>query len=107
MRKYAIYALGMLFAFFTGSCNESLEDTYDEFTKGGMIRYVGRCSNVQVKAGWERLQVIWKNHADAGIERVKVTWQSENETTPEVRYIERAELNHEGDGNFHAGDFIL
>ncbi|MBC5621491.1 DUF4998 domain-containing protein [Butyricimonas hominis] len=97
MRKYAIYALGMLFAFFTGSCNESLEDTYDEFTKGGMIRYVGRCSNVQVKAGWERLQVIWKNHADAGIERVKVTWQSENETTPEVRYIERAELNHEGD----------
>lgn len=97
MRKYAIYALGLLFAFFTESCNESLEDTYSKFTEGGMIRYVGKCSDVQVKAGWERLQVIWKNHADAGIERVKVSWQSENETAPEIRYIERANLNQEGD----------
>ena len=83
--------LCLLAALFAWGCSESLEDTYDEYIEGGMIRYLGKCSDVQVNPGWERLQVVWKNNVDAGIKRVKITWQSENEKTPFVRYIDRTE----------------
>lgn len=73
------YTLCLFTTLFVWGCSESLEDTYDEYTKGGMIRYLGKCSDVQVNPGWERLQVIWKNNVDAGIKQVKITWQSENE----------------------------
>ena len=89
--------LSLLAALWMVGCSESLEDTYDEFTEGGMIRYVGKCSNVEVNPGWERLQVIWKNNIDAGIKNVKVTWQSENETIPYVRYIDRSNTADEED----------
>ena len=91
MMKKLYYTITLLAALLAWGCSETLEETYDEYTEGGMIRYLGKCSDVEVKPGWERLQVIWKNNIDAGIKRVKITWQSENEKTPEVRYIERTE----------------
>ena len=87
--KKLYYTITLLAALLAWGCSETLEETYDEYTEGGMIRYIGKCSNLEVNPGWERLQVIWKNNIDAGIKRVKVTWQSENENTPNVRYIER------------------
>lgn len=87
--------LALLVAFFATGCNETLEETYDEYTEGGMIRYVGKCSDVTVNPGWERLQVIWKNNIDAGVKRVKITWQSENEETPFVRYLEPSNFDIE------------
>ena len=89
MMKKLYYTITLLAALLAWGCSETLEETYDEYTEGGMIRYIGKCSNLEVNPGWERLQVIWKNNIDAGIKRVKITWQSENENTPNVRYIER------------------
>lgn len=77
MIKKICYILGLCAAFFAAGCSESLEDTYDEFVEGGMIRYVGKCADVAVNPGWERLQVIWKNNIDSGIDSVKITWQGE------------------------------
>lgn len=95
--KKLYYTLGLIATLFAWGCNETLEETYDEYTEGGRIRYVGRCSDLVVNPGWERLQVIWKNNIDAGIERVKITWQSENEETPFVRYIDRSNVADEED----------
>ena len=92
MVKKMYYMLGLLVGFLVIGCNETLEETYDEYTKGGLIRYVGKCADVQVNSGWERLQVVWKNNIDAGVKRVKITWQSENENTPFVRYIDRSKV---------------
>ena len=89
MMKKLYYTITLLAALLAWGCSETLEETYDEYTEGGMIRYIGKCSDLEVNPGWERLQVIWKNNIDAGIKRVKITWQSENENTPNVRYIER------------------
>ena len=93
--KNIYYTLALLTAFFAIGCNETLEETYDEYTEGGMIRYLGKCSNLEVNPGWERLQIVWKNNIDAGVKQVKITWQSENEETPLVRYIEPKNDNPE------------
>lgn len=97
MVRKLYYIVSLFVAFLAVGCNETLEETYDEYTQGGMIRYVGKCSDVEVNPGWERLQVVWKNNIDAGIKRVKITWQSENEETPNVRYIDRSAALDEED----------
>lgn len=75
-------------ALFAMGC-EDLEDTYDEYAGNGMVRYIGKCSDMEVQPGWERLRVSWKNNLDAAIKKVKVTWQSEEDEKPLVRYIDR------------------
>ena len=95
MKKRIYYMLSVLTAFVVVGCSESLEDTYDEYIEGGMIRYLGKCSNLEVNPGWERLQVVYKNNIDAGVKQVKITWQSENEETPFVRYVEPKNANPE------------
>lgn len=42
-----------------------------------MIRYLGKCADVEVNPGWERLQVVWKHNIDAGVKKVKITWKSD------------------------------
>lgn len=61
---------------------EDLEDTIDDYTGDGRIRYIGKCSGLQVNPGWERLQVIWKGHLDATIKQVRIRWQSELDAQP-------------------------
>ena len=56
--KKLYYIIGLLTALFVVSCSESLEETYDEFAGDGMIRYLGKCADVEVNPGWERLQVV-------------------------------------------------
>ena len=65
--KKLYYIIGLLTALFVVSCSESLEETYDEFAGDGMIRYLGKCADVEVNPGWERLQVVWKHNIDAGV----------------------------------------
>ena len=90
--KMKLYYMTWLFAaLFAVGC-EDLEDTYDEYAGDGMIRYLGKCSNVDVQPGWERLRVVWKNNLDATVKRVKITWQSEKESQPFVRFIERQDV---------------
>ena len=88
MRNKLYYILWLLAVLFMASC-EDLEDTYDEFAGDGKIRYVGKCSDMEVAPGWERLRVTWRDNLDATVKRVKITWQSEKDTKPFVRYIDR------------------
>ena len=67
--KKLYYIIGLLTALFVVSCSESLEETYDEFAGDGMIRYLGKCADVEVNPGWERLQVVWKHNIDAGVKK--------------------------------------
>ena len=90
MMKRIYYVISWFVALVAIGCSESLEDTYDEYTGDGVIRYLGKCSGLEVNPGWERLQVVWKNNVDAKVKRVKITWQSENESTPCVRYVDRS-----------------
>lgn len=81
----------MFTVLFAVGCQD-LEDTYDEFTGGGMNRYLGKCGDVEVAAGWERLRVVWKNNLDVGVKTTRITWKSENDAEPFVRYVERGSM---------------
>ena len=72
-----IYYTGLFAILLAVGCGEKLEETYDEFSGDGMIRYLGKCSEVEVNPGWGRLQVVWKHNIDAGVKKVKITWQSD------------------------------
>lgn len=87
MKKYC-YIACLLMASFAVGC-EDLEETYDEYAGDGKIQYVGKCSDVEVSPGWERLRLVWKNNLDASIRQVKITWQSELEAEPFVKMIDR------------------
>ena len=91
MKRKLYYLIELFAALFVTGC-EDLEDTYDEFTGGGMNRYLGKCGNVEVQAGWERLRVVWKNNLDVGVKHTKITWKSENDDEAFVRYVERGNV---------------
>ena len=67
MIKKLYYIIGLIVASFATASSESLEETYDEFSGDGMIRYVGKCADVEVNPGWERLQVVWKHNIEATV----------------------------------------
>lgn len=71
-----IYCAWMLVAAFAMTGCESLEDTYSDYAGDGMIRYVGRCADVTVTPGWERLHIEWKNNLDPAVENIKVVCQA-------------------------------
>lgn len=79
MIKRLYYTLGLFVSLLAVGCSESLEETYDEYAGDGMIRYLGKCTDVEVNPGWERLQVVWKHNIDAGVKKVKITWKSDKE----------------------------
>lgn len=64
----------LVILFISAGCSESLEDTYDEYTDGGRIRYVGKCYDSEVVPGWESLTVKWKRATDEIAENIKVVW---------------------------------
>ena len=57
MKKIYLWLLLPLLIF--GGC-ESLEDTYKDYAGDGPIRYLVKCDDLDVKAGWNRLVVCWK-----------------------------------------------
>lgn len=54
MKKIYLWLLLPLLIF--GGC-ESLEDTYKDYAGDGPIRYLVKCDDLDVKAGWNRLVV--------------------------------------------------
>ena len=66
--------LWLLFSFFLCVGCEDLEDTYSDYAGDGEIRYVGKCTDVEVSSGWKRLIVSWKNNPDSNIDKIKVRW---------------------------------
>lgn len=73
--KY-MHILGLL-AFICFAACEDMEDTYDEFTGDGPIRYLAKCTNVTVESGWERLVVKWQNELDPNRNGVWVQCKSD------------------------------
>lgn len=55
-------------------CSDSLRDTYDEYTQGGAIRYLGMCDNLTARPGWQRIIVDWTNNVDPVIKNIKLKW---------------------------------
>lgn len=68
-----IYLWLLLPLLIVGGC-ESLEDTYKDYAGDGPIRYLAKCDDLDVKAGWNRLVVSWKSVDDPIIDKVKVSW---------------------------------
>ena len=69
--------LGILLCMLTFSIacdNESLEDTYKEYAGKGENRYLGKCTDLLVTPGWQRIIVNWENNVDPCIQKVKVKW---------------------------------
>lgn len=93
MKRKLYYIAWLLAAFSVISC-EDLKDTYDEYAGDGMIRYIGKCDSVDVQPGWKRLRVSWKNNLDAAIKNVKISWQSEEDSEPFVRYVDRQKIGN-------------
>ena len=77
-RKYIINLLLAMVALLVG-CNESLEDTYSDYAGDGKIRYVAKCSDLDIVPGWERLILSWVNGTDATIDKIKVAWMFEGQ----------------------------
>lgn len=90
------YIIGLFTASFVMGC-EDMEDTYDEFSGDGPIRYLGKCMDVEVASGWERLRLCWKNNLDVAVKWTKITWQAENDKQPFVKFIERDAANIDTD----------
>lgn len=72
--KYIIVLV--LICIFYMSCNETLEDTYSDYAGNGKIRYLGKCSNIEITPGWERLELKWQNSTDQVIDKIKVKWSA-------------------------------
>lgn len=80
------YIIMIMTAFFAGifvGC-EDQEDTWDEFTGDGRIRYTGKCTDVALKLGWEEVVVSWKNTLDPNRESILVEWLGNVETRDTV-----------------------
>ena len=75
MVKKIYFAWVLLVALVMSGC-ESLEDTYSDYS-GELIRYVGKCTDVKVTPGWERLHVEWKNNLDPAIENIKISCKAD------------------------------
>lgn len=72
-KKYFVWMTAVVLA--VAGC-ESLEDTYSDYSGDGMVQYVGKCTDVVVTPGWERLHVEWKNSLDPNINKIKVVCQA-------------------------------
>lgn len=53
---------------------ESITDTFKEFAGDGEIKYLGKCDNLTVSPGWERLIIKWNNTPDPNVAKIKVKW---------------------------------
>lgn len=74
MKKiYALLILGLLFM---AGC-ESLEDTYKDYSGDGAVRYLGKCSDLSIEPGWNKLNVKWVNHIDPLIDKIYLVWATE------------------------------
>ena len=48
------YLWSFFILFIIGGC-ENLEETYSDYTGNGTIRYLGKCKDLSVSPGWQRL----------------------------------------------------
>lgn len=68
------------------SC-ESMDDTYSDQVNKTKERYLGKCSNLSIEKGWNRIKLNWDNPVDPCVEKIKIKWSTE-ETTDSV-FVEK------------------
>lgn len=73
--KYIKYIYILICVTFV-SC-ESMEDTYKDMRGDGRIRYVGKCTDLEIETGWHRFKLSWKNSLDATVDKIKIKWHSD------------------------------
>lgn len=86
------------------SC-EDMEDTYSDFTGNGKIRYVGKCTDLKIESGWERLKLSWKNSADPTIDSTKIVWEIENVKDSVV--LKGDVTSYETDANLENKEYVF
>ncbi len=98
MKKY----ITLLFAVLAMVSCESLEDTYKDFAGDGEIRYIGKCTDLTIQSGWNRLQVNWTNSPDPIIKNIKITWIKDGVVEEKLLDRETSEYDITGleDGNY-------
>lgn len=95
--KYVCIVLAVLAV----SC-EKLEDTYSDYVGDGVVRYLGKPSNVSVSSGWKRLVVKWTNSVDPAIVNIKVQWDLDDVSKDTLLAKDVSEFSIENleDGNY-------
>lgn len=58
------------------SCQD--DDTYTDLIKEAQTRYVGKCKNVSVQKGWNRVKINWENSVDPTISKIFISWKSDS-----------------------------
>lgn len=92
-------------ALLMASCGESLEDTYADYSGNGTsIRYTGRCRNISVTGGWQRMVLNWTNNVDPIIKNVKIVWKYEDEADSVYLPAGTTEYSIDHIGNEPLGD---
>ena len=98
MKKY----IGLFFVMLVAVSCDSLEDTYKDYAGDGPIRYIGKCTDLDVKPGWNRLTVSWTNSPDPIIDKILVTWSKDNDVRECVldRGVSEYDITGVDDGNY-------
>ncbi|WP_294543162.1 DUF4998 domain-containing protein [uncultured Bacteroides sp.] len=98
MKKY----IGLLVVILAMVSCESLEDTYKDYAGDGPIRYLGKCTDLVVRPGWNRLIVSWTNSADPVIDKIKITWSKDGVVKEQLldREINSFNIPDLEDGNY-------
>ena len=98
MKKY----IGLFFVMLVAVSCDSLEDTYKDYAGDGPIRYIGKCTDLEVKPGWNRLTVSWTNSPDPVIDKILVTWSKDNDVRECVldRGVSEYDITGVDDGNY-------
>ena len=95
--KYVCIVLAVLAV----SC-EKLEDTYSDYAGDGVVRYLGKPSDISVSSGWKRLVVKWTNSVDPAIVNIKVQWNLDGVSKDTLLAKDVSEFSIENleDGNY-------
>lgn len=70
INKY-IYSLLILST--VASC-QTLEETYDQYSGDGLVRNVGKATDVKIDPAWYKLGVSWNNSLDPNVVKTIIEW---------------------------------
>lgn len=65
-----------ILSIFLISC-EGMDDKYSDMVNKSKIRYIGKCSDLTTKRGWNCVELSWKNSVDPVITKIKMKWVSD------------------------------
>ncbi len=80
MKSNIYYTIASFIALiFVVSC-ENIEDTYQDFLKGGEKIYIGKADSIKVRSGNQRLELSWLLLSDPKVTSYKVSWNNNRDS---------------------------